>query len=339
MKKKLKSYLIIIESIILTSFMLCGCKSRTNNLSVSKTDIYFDTYVTISIFGLDEQSANTILDECMNKCRYYEELLSVNIESSDISKINNRSSEVVAVSPETVQLIDKALKYSEQSEGLFDISIYSASRLWDFSKGTNQIPSPSMLKNAVTHIDYSRIIPDPINNTITLTDKEIKIDLGGIAKGYIADCICDYIKTTPASGAIINIGGDLMLYGQKGNNNYFNIGITDPFGSTAPITSANLTDKAIATSGTYVRTVTDGTNTYHHILDPKSGYSVNTDLVSATIVTDHSVDADTLCTIAILLGSDKALNYIETLPETEALLIKEDGTIIKTSSASKYFTE
>jgi len=326
---------------MLSLVILCGCnsKSTTAGKSLSQTDIFFDTYVTITIYGLDDTTSEAIIDECMSKCAYYENLFSANIPSSDISRINNRIQAVVEVSPETIVLLDKALQYSRQSDGLFDVSIYSASKLWDFSSGSNQIPSSTDLSEAVKHIDYKKISIDSVNNTVSLSDDKIQIDIGGIAKGYIADCLCEYIKTTPASGAIINLGGDLMLYGNKGNASAYNIGITNPFGQSTPIASACLTDKAIATSGTYIRTVSDGTNTYHHILDPKNGYSVDTDLISATIITKHSIDADTLCTIAILLGSQKALSYIEALPDTEALLIKEDGTMLKTSSASKYFTE
>lgn len=329
---------IIIIPIIISLILLCGCNITppVSSDGIQKSGVFFDTYVTITLYGLPDKEASPILDECMNKCLFYENLFSSDVITSDIYKLNNSNTQPVNVSPETISLINKAYSYSEQTDGLFDITIFSATKLWDFHADNPVIPSEKEISAALEHIDYHNMIINTAESAITLSDASTQIDIGGIAKGYIADQIGEYIKTTNASGAIINIGGDMLLIGTKPNNLPYTVGINDPFGNPTPIKAVSLTAKAIATSGTYIRTITDNNKAYHHILDPSTGYPAQTDLVSATIITDNAIDADTLCTISILLGSKDAVSYINTIPNTEAILITGTGEIILSDGASTY---
>ena len=162
------------------------------------------------------------------------------------------------------------------------------------------------------------------------------MDPGGAAKGYVADRIAEYLNAQKITGAIINMGGDMRLIGQKSDGGIFNIGINDPFGKGSCICSLSLTDKSVATSGTYERCFTKDGKTYHHILDTKTGYPADTDIVSATVITNDTEAADCLATACILLGSAKALPLIESLDYTEAVMILSDGTITQTSGAAAF---
>lgn len=159
-----------------------GCSSAPSSESLSTTGIYFDTVVQIEVWGADQD----IIDHCEEMCEYYEQLLSITVEDSEISAINRAGGQPVEVSDETAELIKLGIEYGELSGGLFDITIAPASTLWDFKDNeSGTLPDAGALKEAVTHIDYRQIQVD--GNTVTLTDPDARIDLGGIAKGYIAD--------------------------------------------------------------------------------------------------------------------------------------------------------
>lgn len=331
---KTTTYLLLL--VIIITFP--GCNNIYNNkyLSDSANGIYFDTIISITIYDTNNETIKTNLQSCLDICQKYEQLLNANIEGSDIYKINNSNGETINLSEETIYLLDKSLQYSELSNGLFDITIKSATSLWDFHEEKGVIPDVNLINNALEHINYKNLSIDKNNHTAILNDPDSQIDIGGIAKGYIADKISEYLNEQAVHGAIINIGGDITLIGNKNENENFNIGITNPFKDTNPILAINTTNKAIATSGTYERAFTYNNKSYHHILDPKTGFPVETDVISATTITDKGIDADTLCTISILLGSDEAIKLIENIPNTEAIIICQDQSILYTSGAKSY---
>lgn len=336
MKNKLFSLnLTLLLSILL--ILTSGCsniKSRPST-GISKSAVYFDTFVNITIYD-NIDNTDDILSNCLGMCSDYEQLFDSNIPTSDISKINSSCGTPTIVNPETIYLLNKAVQYSSSTNGLFDVTIYSASKCWNFHDSSNQLPDKATILNAVKHIDYQNIIINEASNTIQLTDPDSQIDIGGIAKGYIADKIAAYLIDAGISNAIINMGGDMVLLGSKNSTTPYTIGINDPFNSGAARLALSLSSCAVATSGTYERYIEQNNIRYHHILNPRTGYPIDTDLVSSTIICHNSTDADTLCTISILLGSDDALSYIEAIPNCEGIFITADGDILKTSGADKY---
>ena len=337
--KYINRIITISLALLVTIVSMSSCQSLHSATAVdgiSKSGVFFDTYTTITLYGINQDDADVILDKCMNLCAYYEKLLDANNNESDIFIINNSNNNPVHVSDETIYLVEKAIEYSNKTNGLFDITIYSASKLWDFHENSNTIPDDANLSDAVKHVNYENIVINNTAKTITVSDPATQLDIGGIAKGYIADKITEYLKTTNISGAIVNLGGDMKLLGTKPDDSFYTIGVNDPDGNKPPICALNITDKAVATSGTYIRYIESNGVKYHHILNPETGYPINTDIVSATIITDNAIDADTLCTICILMGSKNAIPYIEKLPETEAFLITSSGEQLTTSNAVKY---
>ncbi len=326
---------MFIISVLIITVHMCACSSP---VSSSRSGIYFDTIVNIDIYGAPAEESEQILDECMNICDRYEKLFDKNSAGGDISKINSSDGKSVTVSEDTISLLGTALKYCDLTDGRFDITIYPVSALWDFHEENPSVPDDDKIKNALSHVNWHDLIVDEDNMTVTAKDN-VTIDAGAVAKGYIADRIADYLSACPLTGAVINIGGDIRLVGSKAENTPFTIGINDPFNKGSVAAALTLSDAAVATSGIYERAFTVNDTLYHHILDTKTGYPVDTDLESVTVITSDAVDADCLCTVCILLGSEKGMDLIENTADTEAVFIRKDASMIFSSDAAEYIRQ
>ena len=311
---------------------LCGCARSGSAKAVSKSAVFFDTVVSVDIYPDNSAGSEEIAEKCLEICDHYQKLFDEKIKTSDIAKINSSAGQTVPVDHDTAVMISDALYYSSLSNGKFDITIDPVSDLWDFHEGTYRVPSDNDLEKACKLVDYRNVNADTKSNTVTLLSPGTSIDVGGAAKGYIADRIADYLKTQSITGAIINMGGDMYLLGTKPDKDLFNIGINDP-DANGCVMSLYLSDCAVATSGTYERTITQNGQVYHHILDPRTGKSADTDIKSVTVISNSSMTSDCLCTVCILLGSDRSMQLIENLPDTEAIMILNDGSIIKSSGS------
>ena len=289
--------------------LLSGCSGLPRERSQTYTDTLFDTVISVQIFdSVDED----VLKGCEKLCKKYDSMFSNKIEDSEISRINSAGGNPVEVSKETIKLIKKGIYYSEMSDGAFDITIAPVSNLWDFKAETPLVPSPEAIAEAVSHVNYKNIIIR--DNTVKLTDPHAGIDLGAIAKGYIADRI--------------NLGGNVLAMDSKLDGSDYNIGIQKPFDETGePITSVKISDKSVVTSGIYQRYFKTDGKIYHHILDPNTGYPCENNLYSVTILTDSSLTADALSTTCFLLGYDRGMKLINQLDNVDAVFITNDNQI------------
>ena len=215
MQKKLAAILIPVILIALIVIIAVTGRKKTEytnaGISVSNSGFYFDTVVTITLYG---ETDSALIDACFGKCAEYEALLSRTAEGSDVWNINHAQGQPVEIDEQTANLITEALKYSELTDGLFDISIASASTLWDFSDPDHDLPDADSIQEALNHIDYTKIkLSHPADDTskwiVTLDDPDMMIDLGGIAKGYIADQLNAFLKDKGIEHAIINLGGNV----------------------------------------------------------------------------------------------------------------------------------
>lgn len=330
---------------------------------------------------------NAYIDECFALCEHYENLFSNTIATSDISRINAAPDTAVEVDAETIELLNIAREYGELTNGAFDVTIGQLSSLWDFDKNSTadvpQIPDKDAIELARESVDYRQIEIDEENKTVTLhtntattgatgnpsenaiskanqiapaskttTDKAApapQLDLGGIAKGYIADKMKAYLNATGVTSGVINLGGNVLTIGEKMSGEPYKIGLQKPFSETGEVLAAvELRDGSVVTSGTYQRyfKTNDGT-LYHHILDPKTGYPVETDgenaLNAVTVITKNSVDGDALSTYLFTLGLKNGLNKAETLEESGniegAIFITTDNKIHATPRAEKMLAQ
>ena len=303
--------------------LLSGCSGLPRERSQTYTDTLFDTVISVQIFdSVDED----VLEGCEKLCNKYDSMFSNKIEDSEISRINSAGGNPVEVSKETIKLIKKGIYYSEMSDGAFDITIAPVSSLWDFKAETPSVPSPEAIAEAVSHVNYENIIIR--DNTVKLADPQAGIDLGAIAKGYIADRIKDYLEEEGVRHAMINLGGNVLAMGSKLDGSDYNIGIQKPFDETGePITSVKISDKSVVTSGIYQRYFKADGKIYHHILDPNTGYPCENNLYSVTILTDSSLTADALSTTCFLLGYDRGMKLINQLDNVDAVFITNDNQI------------
>jgi thiamine biosynthesis lipoprotein len=285
----------------------------------------FDTYIEIK--AACEQS---VLDALNERLIFFEDTFSRTREGSDIYRLNNAGGAPTEVSKETAALIKQSLVFSELSGGLFDISIGAVSSLWDFKEGI--VPDAAALAEAITHVDYRNIRVS--GSTVTLADPAARLDLGGIAKGYAADEAARMLGEAGCESALINLGGNVYALGLKPSGEPWSVGIQDPQqprGTLKAVTAAR--DLSVVTSGPYERSFEVDGVLYHHILDPRTGYPVQTDLASATILSALSVEGDALTTCCFLLGRDAAFELTQGRPDTEALLVDLAGEVLMTDDA------
>lgn len=302
---------IISFNLSLVLFLLCGCTQQENK----QTKFLFDTIVTLTA-ACDTKT----LDGAFKLCEDFEQMLSRTVEGSDVQTLNN-SNGFVSVDEHTKKIVERAIYYGDLSGGRFDITIYPVSSLWDFN---NQIiPSKDEIAEALKNVDYEDI--EIKNNTINLNGKQI--DLGGIAKGYIADRVLEYFKTNNVSQGIIDLGGNLVVFGDKN----YTIAIKKPFSNNEYAATLSVKNKTVVTSGVYERYIKKDNKIHHHILDPKTGYAYKSDLYSATIIADSSFDADALSTVCLLLGLEGAKNLIENTNNAEAVFIDNKQNLHYTS--------
>ena len=303
---------ILSLNLTLVLFFLCGCTETQEN---KDTRFLLDTVVTLTAV-CDDKTLDGAFDVCAN----YESLLSRTVEGSDVYILNNTEG-FVEVNDHTKAIIERALYYAELSNGKFDITIYPVSSLWDFSNQV--IPSRDEIAEALKNVDYQSIEVD--ENRVNLNGKQI--DLGGIAKGYIADKLLEYFKNNKVPEGIIDLGGNIVVWGDRD----YTIGIKQPFTAGDVAATVKLRNKTVVTSGTYERYIPSDIMLYHHILDPKTGYACESDITSATIISDSSFDADALSTVCILLSLEDATALIENTPDAEAVFIDENNNLHYTS--------
>lgn len=313
--KKCKLFCLLF--LIIT--LLSGCSSYSSQ-PASRTDTVFDTVVTIQIY---DKNSEDVLDECIQMCHYYEKLFSRTLEGSEIYELNHAGGKAVQVSDETIEIIRLALEYCELSEGKFDITLGELSDLWNFKENTGTLPDVAAINAAVRNSGYDKIRIS--ENTVQLANANIQIDLGGIAKGYVADKLKEYLEDEGIDHALINLGGNVLAVGGKPGNTAYNIGIQKPFDETgAAITAVKVTDESVVSSGVYQRYFKVDDKIYHHIINPSTGYPYTNSLYGVTIVCDSSAQADALSTICFALGVNGGMRLINDMDGVEALFITND---------------
>lgn len=304
--------------LLLMILLVSGCSSASKE-PIHKTGFYFDTIITITIY---DKKDNSLLEDCFAFCDKIEKQISRTIPESDISRINNAGGSPTEVSATTIELLEQAISYSKLTNGAFDVTVAPLSTLWDFKNNPGNVPTEAEISEALSHVNYKNIIIE--KNTVTLKDSEAAIDLGGIAKGYIADSLKTYLLKNGVNSAIINLGGNILTIGTKPDGSPFQIGIQKPFDKQEKtITSVSSIDSSVVTSGSYERYFKVDDNLYHHILDTRTGYPCNNDLLSVTILSEDSVVGDALSTACFTMGLDAGMDFIKSLDNVEAIFITE----------------
>lgn len=305
----------------------------------SCTFFAFNTEVLVQTYpgAMPENALRAGFAKAVERCRTFEYLLSRHLPESDISHLNDSAGETVRIAPETYAVLESSLRYCEASGGIFDITMGSACRLWDFTNGV--IPAHDELERALEHVDWRALSLGEDNGGFwaRLDDPRASIDVGGTAKGFIADDLHRLLVEEGFANAIVNLGGNVVTFGSKPDSSPWTIGIRNPANPATLIGAVPLRAGSVVTSGLYERCFTKDGIRYHHILDPKTGFPVDTDIAGASIVSERSIDGDGYSTTVFALGSVRALAFIEQLPGIEALLVLDDGTILQSSGLEGFF--
>jgi thiamine biosynthesis lipoprotein len=317
----------IFTIIIFVFFNYTSCSYQDE--TVSKTDFCLDTVITITLYNGNED----IIDECFEMCHRFENLFSRTIADSEISQINANSKNGITttVSDDTIELLKYAVEYSKLSDGAFDITIGNVTSLWNFKDNEDGVlPDSSDIKEAVANIGYEQL---EINgNDVLITNPSVSIDVGGLAKGYIADKLKTFLIKNGVKRGIINLGGNVLLIGDKPDKSAYNIGIQKPFGDSGETSIIiNAKNISIVTSGIYERYFYKDNIIYHHILDTNTGYPIQNNLYSVTILSTSSVEGDSLSTSTFAMGLEAGKTFIENMDNVEAIFIDNEENIVITS--------
>ena len=342
---------IFAASLLLSSAAFSGCSLKANTAEnsdagsqepVSATAIKLNTAVTVTIYDSQDRE---LLTECMNLCDKYEKIFSRTASDSELYQLNHRELTPVAGTEDTFQISDplaelirKGLYYSKLSEGAFDIAIEPLTSLWDFTAEDPQVPEDRLIQKALTKCDYHNVSVSD-NNEVILKTEDTAIELGAIAKGYIADRLKDYLISQGVKSAIINLGGNVLCIGGKPNDSSFKIGIQKPFADRSEtIAVMDIKDKSVVSSGVYERCFEQDGTLYHHLLNPRTGYPYDNGLIAVTIISDESVDGDALSTTCFALGLEDGMKLAESLDNVQAFFVTSDYEIHDTKDFQKEIT-
>ena len=265
-------------------------------------------------------------------CSRYKLLLSRFDSASKLFGLNAAAGQWIDVGEELAAVLRLALGYCERTGGLFDITMGSVCRLWDFKCAC--MPGAVAVSEALAHVNWRNVQVDGCR--ARLADAYSVVDLGGIAKGYIADRIVEMLRRAGATAGIVNLGGNVVCLGCKPDGSAWNVGLRAPMPSgkmpqTASFASIAVRGKSVVTSGVYERAFVRDGRVLHHILDPRTGMPAATDVLSATVVSDASLDGDGYTTALVIMGAEQALAFVEATPGIEAVLLTTNGTLLHTA--------
>jgi len=295
------------------------------------------TIISQKVYG---DNAKIAAIEVEDEIKRLEGLMSFFLESSEVSKLNKAAGQYeVELSDEVLFVLNKAKYYSEICKGSFDITIAPIARLWGIFTSREKIPSQEEINEALKLTGHNYL---SINNNLKTSKLEKSgqcVDLGAIAKGYAADRSIEIYKQHGVESAFVNLGGNVSVLGNKPNGDPFRVGIQNPSLERGQcLGSVNAANKTVVTSGDYVRYFEKDNKKYHHILDPRTGYPAESFLISTTILSKESIDADALSTAIFILGLEAGIKLIDSQEDMEAIFITKDKEIYVTKGLKEDFT-
>ncbi len=316
-----------LHACTLTALVLC-CLMRPAHAEWVKrvTDGIMGTRITVELWSDDKDKADSAIDAVLDEMRHIDESMSTYKSTSEVSQVNAKAADgPMHISKELFDLLVTANQYSELTEGAFDITYASVGYMYDFRRRLR--PSEQQIGQALPAVNYRHVLLAPKNQTVRFTQKGVRIDLGGIAKGYSVDCGIDLLKARGITRAYVSAGGDSRIIGDRFGKPWM-VGIRDPRkGDGEVITRIPLVDAAISTSGDYERFFDEDGVRYHHIIDPHTGHSASK-VRSATIIGPNATRTDGLSKTAFVLGPEKAMEIYNRTEDVDAIIVKLDGTVI-----------
>ena len=318
-----KFFIIIVLVLLVGGFLGCEYRGRLFQVKDSRIDV-MGTVVSINCVGRNEGVGRAAIAAAFKELDRIDELMSDYKEGSELSIVNREAFRIpVAVSDELFAVLEKSVEYSEFSGGAFDVTVGPVVDLWRKAGAEGTSPSDEEIAWAKVKTGYDKLVLDKKRKTVRFAFDGMRIDLGGIAKGYAIDRAVEAMKRAGAVGGLVDVGGDIRCFGRPAKKAKWVIGLQDPGLEGGILLTLELGDMSVATSGDYRRfVVVDGAR-YGHIMDPTAGGSVK-DFASVSVLAKKAIDADALATAVSVAGAKEGVKLIESLSNTEALLLPSD---------------
>ena len=311
--------------ILVLSMMTCCCSCGTKkvqNKPYSTTFRCFDTMCSLTVYdNISQKDFEELRKIFTSRCNQYDYKFSKTMPGSFVKKLN--SNKFFTADKESKDILKKSIEYSELTNGRFDITISPIVDLWRINSTNFNVPNKSQINQMLKLVDYKQIKFD--GDTVQLT-KTGSIDLGAIAKGYITDKLVDMLHAAKVKSAIVDLGGNIYAYGSK-NNKPFRIGIKKPFGNGELDGFIKVKDQAVITAGIYQRYKKENGKIYSHIMDPNTGYPVDNDLNSVSVISKNATAADALSTGLMVMGLDKGMKLANKTDDIEAIFIDKNNKL------------
>ncbi len=335
---KIKNTAIIMFIVL---FFLTSCSSDDNGVMETpykQTEFLMGTVVTVKIYNEEKE---TVLKKVFERMEVLASQIGLEEDAgvSQIDEVNAQAGiEPVIVSEEIFQLIKAGKDYSQKAEYSFDITIGPLTSLWHIGYDDARKPDQEEIDAVLPLIDYRKVILDEEKHTVYLKEKDMRIDLGAIAKGFIADQVNKVLEENDVTTAIIDLGGNIYVEGTNPSGKEWTVGIQDPFSTRGEtVGKIEASNQSIVTSGVYERYLEVDGERYHHLLDPKAGYPFDNEIAGVTIVSKKSIDGDALSTLIFSKGLEDGMAFIEKQDGVEAIFVDKDNKIFLTSGLEDEF--
>ncbi len=346
MKQRINCIVLAISILFAAFLSSCGGTPKKNKYSAYSMD-YFDTVISIVGYEESEEAFDAIADEIFAQFEKYHRLFTIyhrfdGLENlCTINDLTDGEHRTVTVDESIIEMLLCAVEMYDLTGGTVNVAMGSVLSLWhDYrtlgmdDPETASLPPMDKLKAAAEHTDISKLMIDTENSTVTLTDPLMKLDVGAIAKGYATDCAARYLEQKGVEGYILNVGGNVRVIGTKPNGDLWTVGIQNPDGEEY-LAYLSLKDMSVVTSGSYQRYYYVDGKAYHHIIHPET-LMPSEGFVSVSVVCRDSGYGDGLSTALFCMTLEEGLALIESLPETEAMWVTEDGVKTVSSGWSQY---
>lgn len=313
---------LFIGGLLVAALMLAGCGAQTSAEESSQTrEVYaMDTVMTLEAYG---QNADAALDEAVAEIERLDALWSIASSDGEIARLN--AEKKITASADTLALLTRAKEISAATDGLFSTTIAPLMEAWGFTSGDYRVPDEAELSALLARVDDEEIA---ISDSTVTIPADAKVDLGGIAKGFTSARVMEIFRENGVENGILSLGGNVQARGTKPDGSLWRVGLQDPADERALFATLELADKAVITSGAYERNFEQNGITYHHIIDPRTGYPAESGLSSVTIVSDDGTLADGLSTALFIMGKEAAVEFWRSRRDDfDMVLLADDGAV------------
>uniref|UniRef100_UPI00404A4A9C FAD:protein FMN transferase n=1 Tax=Flavobacterium sp. TaxID=239 RepID=UPI00404A4A9C len=316
-----------MKLVTIIGLLICGTINCQAQVLVKRTAHMLGSPFEITVVAKDSLEGENFTETAISEVNRIENLISDWIPTTPISEVNrNAGIKPIEVPKEVFALVERAIKISVLTQGAFDISYASMDKIWKFDGSMKSMPTAEAIKNSVARVGYQKIVLNTENSTIFLPEKGMKLGLGGIGQGYIADQVKALLISKGCQSGIVNVSGDIFAWGKQPSNEPWTVAIVNPVNKNKVFAIFPLENSAVETSGNYEKYVTFDGKRYSHIIDPRTGYPAS-GLVSVSVFAQTTEIADALATGVFVLGLEVGLDLINQLKGIECILVDDTGKV------------